>query len=95
MIIHSAEYYHALKAEMLDLQKIINSKLYGSDTCFLQQGIKQEIDVCDIALSNVNCIHCFHCNKDENRCLVNGVFPPQLSKENYSCPNWIFDDIPF
>ncbi len=95
MIIHSAEYYQALKVEMLELKKIIDSKLYGPDTCFLQEGIKKEIQVCDVALANVNCTHCFHCLKEENKCAVNGEFPPSLVKESYNCVNWLFDDIPF
>lgn len=95
MITHSAEYYHALKAEMLQLHSLLNQKTYSTDIPFVMDGINKEIRVCDIALSSVNCEHCLHCIKPENRCGVLGSFPENLDKKNYSCPNWVFDGIPF
>jgi len=95
VIIHSVEYYQALKSEMLSLERLLNSKPYVSDIPFVTHGVKNEIAVCDAALRSVKCNHCFHNMKNENRCAVNGDFPPSLDKNSYKCPNWVFDDIPF
>ena len=95
MIIHSVEYYQALKREMEQLSSIINAKPYSSDIPFVVHGIDQEIRVCDYALDHINCNSCFNNIKPEGRCSVNGVFPDGLNTNTYNCPNWIFEDVPF
>lgn len=95
MIIHSFEYYHALKKEMESLKAVMESKQYVSDIPFVMEGIKDEIRVCDLALNSVKCNFCIHRISSENRCAVNGTFPQGLDINNYSCVNWVFDDVPF
>ena len=95
MIIHSVEYYQALKKEMESLSTVMNRKSYKTDIPFVMHGIEKEISFCDFALSHVNCNSCFNNIKPEGRCSVNGIFPDGLDISTYNCPNWIFEDVPF
>lgn len=104
MIIHSHEYFLAMKKEMEGFLDYVVKQKYGSDAVFLKEGIQKEIDFCVIAMENMNCRHCLHCVSDFNEnstakeggfCRLNGPFPSDMDCSKYKCVNWVYDDIPF
>lgn len=108
MIIHSYEYYVALKNELEGLQRMVLRQPYADDIVFATNGIKNEILVCEYALKSHDCLHCFHrkgsCEPkpdgsflptEGSLCSVNGTFPLNLDLSKHVCPNWVFEDIPF
>lgn len=104
MIVHSKEYFHAMRKEMQGFLEHVNKQIYGNDALFLKKGIEDEIKLCDFALENDNCIHCFHrvgsvtpegISMDGSKCSVNGDFPKDFNCGKYSCPNWVWEDVPY
>lgn len=103
MIIHSHEYFIALKKEIEGFKEYIGNQQYSNDVVFLKDGIEKELKFIDTALSMRNCSGCQHragtvteegTLSDGAYCRVNGVFNKGFKPNSYVCCNWIWDDVP-
>lgn len=91
MIIHSAEYFIALRSELCNIKSHMQSMPYAGDVKKVIDSIDGEIKTID-NISH-NCIDCF--NRVNDVCNINGLFPDNIDKSKYHCGAWIYDDIPF
>ena len=103
MIIHSHDYFLALKKEIEGFRDYVKNQQYGADVVFMNDGISKELDFINTALSMHNCASCMHRKGtlDENgiviegsSCAVNGMFNKGFKADSYVCPNWVWDDVP-
>ncbi len=103
MIIHSHEYFLALRKELSGFSDYISKQKYGNDVVFLNDGLKKEMEFIEVALSSVHCGACIHRTGTTNQdgsvsegamCKLNGNFPKGFIANTYSCINWVWDDVP-
>lgn len=104
MIIHSHDYFVALRAELNNMLNYVNGQVYAHDAVFLKDGINKELAVVNIVMENVNCMSCVNKRGEISRegiackgslCTINGPFPEGFNASSYSCPLWVWDDLPF
>ncbi|QPX74998.1 hypothetical protein PHOOPHIGHTERS_37 [Serratia phage vB_SmaS_PhooPhighters] len=104
MIIHSAEYFIALRKELLQLKEHISKQIYGKDVVYLNSGIDNELALIDMIGSNVSCMNCVNRKgtispegflSDDSFCAINGKFPEDLNVSTYRCGAWLWEDVPF